>query len=35
MSRKPILSDEIADMLGMLAISGATIAFLWLPALVG
>ena len=32
---RPILSDDIADMLGVLAISAATIAVLWLPALAG
>ena len=29
------MSDQIADMIGVLAISTATIAMLWLPALAG
>lgn len=33
-TRRPILTDEIADMLGVLAISAATIAMLWLPAVI-
>ena len=32
--RRPIIADEIADMLGVLAISAATLAMLWLPAVI-
>lgn len=31
----PILSEQLADMLGVLAISAATIVVLWLPAMAG
>ena len=33
-TRSP-LADQLADMLGALAISTATIAVLWLPAMIG